>query len=109
MKTIKFNKRYTKLYTTSDISIADLIQIIIIDRDSLSERFIRYDTRHVDCDDRETYIDLKEKNYLMLFFETIGGQVYTTLRKNNAENVQFYANSVGESFRIVIEVENEKE
>lgn len=109
MKTIKFNKRYCKLDSTSDVETADLIQIFTINSSDLSEHFKRYDTRHENSDGKECFTHIESGNYLLLVFEKLNNTIYTTLRKNNPENIQYYANSIGETFRIVVEVTNEQE
>ena len=96
-KEIKFNHNYTKLHNQS---IAVLINVAAVKGKDLKKKkgFVEYDT------DGKYEIDEKE-NYLYLVFVGIDMIPFSTVRKNNLENVEKYVGSEGDYFDIIVEEE----
>lgn len=99
IKEINFDHNYKKLHNQH---IAVLINVAAVDGANMKNKkgFVKYDT------DGKYEIDEKEK-YLYLVFVGINMIPFTTLRKNNLENVEKYVGAEGDYFKIVIEEKEE--
>lgn len=105
---IKFSQAYLKLLVNDErIRCAYLLQVLLVDRDELSQEFINYDT------DYGKYI-LKPGKYLLLIFrKEYSGHIFTTVRpawsqyhKDDTSKLEYYQGLVGQLF--TVEITDEK-
>lgn len=101
VKEIRFKHNYTKLHNQE---YAVLVNVSAVKGKDLKKKkgFVEYDT------DGKYEIDENER-YLYLVFVGIDMIPFTTLRKNNLENVEKYVGSEGDYFKIIIEEIKEEE
>lgn len=99
MKVISFNKNYKKLHNQK---VGVLINVSAVKGKDMKKKegFVEYDT------DGKYKIDENEK-YLYLVFVGINMIPFSTLRKNNIENVEKYVGSEGDYFKIIIDDEEQ--
>ena len=92
-KTIKFSYPFSKLfYNNSLIDCARLMQMVQIDLSDISQELLDYDT------DFGKYKLPKKGAYLMLLFKHPSGALFTTLRRETPEKLDYYRRSVGFMF-----------
>lgn len=101
IKEIKFNHNYKKLHNQH---LAVLVNVSAVQGKHLikKEGFVEYDT------DGKYEIDENEK-YLYLVFVGINMIPFSTIRKNNMENVEKYVGQEGGFFKVVVEEEIKEE
>ena len=93
IKEINFNRNYTKLHGQT---MARLIDIGIRTGKRLCKEFIEYDT------DGKFEID-EEQSYMILYFVGDKQIPFSSIRKENYENLEKY--NEGEFYRIVVDEE----
>lgn len=90
---IHFQCDFEKIKQATDLSEAVLIQMLYVDGAALTSDFLAYDT------DGGAYVLDKAERYLLLIFRGEKG-IFTTLRKNNAENHDIYESAIGKTFQL---------
>jgi len=105
MKTIKFSHIYDKFYhTCEDIPIppkkAKLLEVFLVKTEDLHPDFIRYDTLYQVGDEFKQY-KLPKGKVIVLLFKTYCF-MFTTIRRYTPRKYQYYLDSRGEEFKIVI-------
>lgn len=98
---IKFDHIYWKMPPAEMMlqNRTKLLQVFPISFEDMSPDFIQYDTAIKGGGNYE----LKPGNYLMLFLTT-GRYTWTTLRKFNQENYDYYTKNLGRFFKIEISI-----
>ena len=103
MPSIKFSHKYNKLGTTLDniVSIATLIEVVVVELSNLSKQFIAYDA--------EGKFPLPSSGaYMMLLFKKPGRidsdttDLFTTMRRYTFEKEKFYRENIGQVFDVKI-------
>lgn len=101
LKQIRFDNHYPKLHNQKHARLVMVIQDI--SGEMLLKRFpdlTFYDSMR----DDGRYYDIKsEENYMLLLFIGEKEIMFPTLRKQNKENAELYAESVGEMYEIKVE------
>lgn len=106
--TLKFSHDYLKLPPNWEDKGAKLLACMTVDRKSLPQAFIDYDTAYVGTDKIEHY-PLPEGQLLVLFFmvqiEGEDGAIawwgFPTCRSWNKDKAEYYGMHVGEYFKLV--------
>ncbi len=107
LKEVKFNNNFPKLHNQTTARLVMVIQMIsgymLLNQ---FPDFTAWDTKIKDV----LYYDIKpEENYMLILFVGNKNIMFSILRKQNKENVELFAESVGELFKITIEpTEGEK-
>lgn len=104
---IKFQNYYFKLGyqdrkpdpNTIVCKFANLIQVIRIKREELTESFIEYDTRFLGGNFQ---IPDSKELLLLIFLDAPFYKIFTTLRKCSKRKEKFYKDRVGQRFEILI-------
>ncbi len=119
MKTIKFSNEHKKLPTGALVNTVktELIQVLIVDKKDLSERFVRYDTIFHTYQEQpntereqtvENFYPLPKGKLLLLFlFSTHPplkdtGNLWTTLRRWTPDKEKYYRHLVGQQINIEV-------
>ena len=114
MRTIKFSHRYLKLEldrVNLPLTLtASLLEVLNVNLENLSAYFLTYDTMFYKGEGHMDLYDLPKKGkYLLLIFEkneSFERSIFTTLRRETPEKEKYYRDSIGESFKVIIEEEN---
>ena len=102
VKEIKFDNNYPKLFNQKHAKL--LMVINDLSGEVLKNKFpsfVYYDSIR---DDGKLYAIDKSEKYMLLLFWGDSGTIFTTLRKQNPENTAKYNDSIGDLFRLEIEV-----
>lgn len=102
MMKIKFSHRYDKLpqiYLETDV-IAELLQVLKIDYNELSEPMMDDDTKY--CEDRQLkhYPLPKGELILLVFRSSMGYRMFTTIRRFTPEKYKYYKSLEGKELEI---------
>jgi len=91
-RTIRFSYPFTKLFHNSAlIDAACLLQVIQVDLSDITQEMRNYDT------DFGKYPLPPKGSYLMLIFmKPTGGGLFTTLRRETPQKLEYYKGLVGE-------------
>ncbi len=101
MNKIKFSHNYKKI---SDTNFCILLDVIEVNLEDLSKKFLDYDTDDV-------YKLPKKGKYLMLIFQkeyiyinniNKVNNIFTTLRRYIPEKSQYYKSKIGEIFEVIL-------
>jgi hypothetical protein len=99
MNKIKFSDDYYKLPVDSNGTKAKLVHIERINLEDQVPWFIRYDTDQT----LGRKYDLPSKGeFLLLLFKHESGAIFTTLRRDTYKKYDYYKESEGEWFEVVI-------
>ena len=101
MKKINFSHKYKKLKGIGDEAL--LLQTFKVNLKDLDERFIIYDTAYYDEDLKTKFYPLPKTELILLFF-CHEYKLFTTIRRYTWAKYEYYYKSIGELFKIVIEV-----
>ena len=95
MSQIKFSHNYPKLHGQK---WADLVRVHTINRESLTDKFVDYDTTY----DGGKY-PLPPGNYMVLVF--LGNEFipFTTVRRYTEKKYHYYKSNIGKTFTIAVE------
>lgn len=97
MKKIKFSHNYIKLHNQKN---AVLLEVLEVKLQELSKPFLEADTY---IGDSKYFQIPKSGNYLLLIFGGDREYMFTTLRPAFPQiKVEYYKNSIGETFEIVL-------
>ena len=102
MRTIKFSHDYPKLHGQTG---ATLVQVRIIQAESLSESLIKYDTVFWENGKEQFYPLPKKGEVIQLLFFGNEGIPFCTIRRHTPEKERYYTGSIGYEFQIVIEAQ----
>jgi hypothetical protein len=111
---IRFSRPYSKLVFPSPeyrfCKIAKLLDVLLVELSDLSAEFLAYDT------DEGMYPLPKKGKYLMLIFQNKTvyflkpneifrpeQHIFTTIRRETPEKLQYYRKNIGELFNVIIE------
>ena len=106
MKTLEFKDNMPKLHNQK---FAELVMVVGFDPianlyagNGRYKKFLEYDLK---MSDGTEFNDgsVPAQPLMVLFFVGEKGIMFSTLRKSNEENIEKYANSFGETFKIEIE------
>uniref|UniRef100_A0A6H1ZS64 Uncharacterized protein n=1 Tax=viral metagenome TaxID=1070528 RepID=A0A6H1ZS64_9ZZZZ len=103
MNTIKFSHPYKKLEVLGfhneigRITRATLLDVLYVQLESLSQKFLNYDT------DNGKYKLPKRGLYLLLLFAKNEHDLFTTLRRCTPEKERYYRSKIGETFAVEVE------
>ena len=95
MKTIKFSSNYPKLNNQTEGILVDVQRKQICD---MSQVFLDYDIKK---SDGEHYVFLPHEKVLVLYFVGRNGILFSSIRKDNADN-QHYFDEINRLFRIEV-------
>jgi hypothetical protein len=102
LKEIKFSEDYGKLPLNWEGTMATLIAVYPEKVDTIKKRFTafwRYDTTYRG---KVGQYNLKFEDALILvFIHQNTGMPFTTIRRNYPQKFEYYAASIGESFKLV--------
>lgn len=100
MNKLKFSYDYPKLFMAGIIhkSRVNLLDVIPIKLEDLSDNFKKYDTRLVPLN--EYYPLPKKGNYLLLIFLNPNNGIFTTLRRSTPSKLKYYRSQIGQNFEV---------
>jgi hypothetical protein len=90
---IKFSHKYSKLKNAGGhpITSAKLLDVIVLQIESLSKHFLSYDT------DNGLFVLPRHGKYMMLIFQKpFGCDLFTTIRRWTEEKERYYRSGIGE-------------
>jgi len=96
MPEIHFDAIYRKM---PNFEPARLLQVFKIDRFDLSLEFLKHDLRR----DDGTFYHLSSGPKMVLWFRSVGGELWPTIRDYTPEQYQYYEARIGLSFDIIID------
>ena len=105
MNKIKFSHDYLLKFPFKDMDgvLCNLLQVLKVHYNDLSDEFKRYDTYYIDGDD-EKYYPLPKTDLLILFLAPSRlyppAYLFTTIRRWTPKKEKFYKSKVGEQFRV---------
>lgn len=100
MNPIRFSHDYPKLWNQKTAKLVAVETVTV--SDGLNPSLKEYDTKTVEGG----YFHIADGEYLQLVFVGDLGIPFSTLRKMNYENLDYYKSHVGKWFEVVIEGES---
>lgn len=101
MKEIKFSYNYDKLGDLRHFSIAILLQVFKTHYNELSRFLIEDDTSYFDQGKMGNY-PLPKTDLILLIFRGYNGKMFTTIRRYTPQKWEYYKNSEGEDFKVIV-------
>ena len=109
MKTIKFSEEYEKMPCYSDEPPKDalLLEVLKVNSKDLNKKFIEYDTIYFNKKENNwNYYELPKGEVLILLLKSesisVGGDLWTTIRRFTPQKYKYYKEARGEVFSIEV-------
>ena len=106
MKQIKFShKDYEKFRRINKKPpfTAQLLQVFLLQSTDVTDYFREYDTKYYTENGVDYYLLNRSCTWLVLLFkEKETGLLFTTMRSANQSKLQYYRDSQGEEFRVIV-------
>lgn len=96
MSKIKFSHRYNKM--PRDFQHSKLLEVLPVRLEDLSADFLRYDTSYLDGGEERNYKLPETGAYMILVLQAGSGcgQLWTTIRSQSPEKLNYYRSLIGE-------------
>lgn len=102
MASIKFSHRYKKMPAQAGEAPTWLLQVFKVERSELGSLFEEYDTEWMDAQGKRNFYPLPDGPLLVLLLFT-AGQIWTTIRRWDAQKEHHYRRLQGRAVGIEIE------
>jgi hypothetical protein len=80
---------------------ARLLQVFVLHNADISDPFNEYDTKYY-SERGVKYYPLESRVWIVLLFEADNGLLFTTMRRATTPKLQYYRDSQGEQFEIIV-------